>query len=254
VIHFVFIPKSNFFIEQDPTLSYPYRTGSLEAIPNWLGAVLSIPVGLFVMFLVHMFFVCKFTEHDLPPRAMNVFLPYLAFIEAMGLNFFFTEFFKSFSGRKRPNFFAYCNYQGYRDALEAGNFTMYQQLTKFGNIGDIDNCWDKANVRDAQSSFPSGHASGIFCGIGFTALFVMYLLNKFSRKHNFAKNVVGFSLIMFSFAIAATRPRDYYHNYDDILAGCIVGMTSAFVGFSFNFGYKHTTSRSTEEGLLTDRA
>jgi len=123
---------------------------------------------------------------------------------------------------------------------------VYNNLTKFGNIGDINNCWDKSNVRDAQYSFPSGHSSGIFCGIGFTALFVLYLLHKYSRKHNFGKTAIGFTFILLSFAAAATRPRDYYHNYDDIIAGCIVGMCCAFVGFTFNYGYKHVATP--EEG------
>lgn len=36
-----------------------------------------------------------------------------------------------------------CNYHGYRDALESGNFTYYLENTVPGRRGSMENCWEK---------------------------------------------------------------------------------------------------------------
>jgi len=129
---------------------------------------------------------------------------------------------------------------GYRDALTSNNFTFYLANTQFGVIGDLRKCTDITNLKDAQSSFPSGHASATFCGLGFTALYIMYLLNKYTRKNNMAKTIVGFGFFLSAAVVAATRPRDNWHNYDDVLTGSVIGFACAVFAFFINFGPKHS--------------
>jgi len=235
-VQFLANPVQNFFIEQDPSLSYPLMTGPNEEIPDWLVILLAIPLSMLCVAFIQILFYYIIKEHAIPPKALNFFLPQLAFLEAMGLDVFITAFLKNFAGRKRPNFLAYCNYQGYRTALSSNNFTEYFSLTKFGTIGDISKCWDKSRLNDAQYSFPSGHSSTIFCGLGYASIFVIFLLNHYTKNHNMLKTIIGFVLFISAATIAATRPRDHWHNYDDVLAGCAIGMACATFAFSVNFG------------------
>ena len=72
-------------------------------------------------------------------------MPHLALIEGLGFSNFITQVIKvilimlisflnskTFCGRKRPNFFALCNYKGYKTALATGNFTYYNSVTVAG--------------------------------------------------------------------------------------------------------------------------
>jgi len=187
---------------------------------------------------------------------MNLFLSQLAFVEAMGMQFFLVEFLKAFLGRKRPNFFALCNYKGYRDTFLSGNYTHYFAETIPGVRGSISNCLDHSVLSDAQKSFPSGHAGTVFSGFGFLGLFLLYLFNSISEKHNMLKGFISFVVFFVAVFISATRPRDYWHNYEDILAGAVIGFACAVFAFMLNFGnsiHNQTNLKNSEEIVPLNR-
>lgn len=66
-----------------------------------------------------------------------------------------TEFLKVFEGRKRPNFYAMCNYHGYRDALTSGNYDAYLAATEPGRPGSMANCLETDIVGLLCISFPN---------------------------------------------------------------------------------------------------
>jgi len=236
---FLMPPFARFFVEQDPTLSYPYEKGfeSGEAIPNTLIILLAIPIPLFLViaWVVFWKYFMKLEVKD--SRILDLFLAILAFLEAVSMNLALTTFLKNFVSRKRPNFFAMCNYQGYRDALATRNFTYYLQHTTFGVPGNMDNCFenDTAILRDSQYSFPSGHSSSIFCALVFIGLLMTVTLRSFTSKHIMLKGIILALFIWTAAVIAGTRPRDYWHNFDDILGGMIIGISMAVVSFYLNY-------------------
>jgi len=170
-------------------------------------------------------------------RVVDPILGILAFIEAMVMTIALTEFMKNFVGRKRPNFFAMCNYRGYRNALQSGNFASYNNLTTYGAIGNMQYCLetDPAILADSQYSFPSGHSSSSFCALVFCGLVGMNTLWHWSRRHNMIKGILVCIFIWSSAIIAGTRPRDYWHNFDDILAGTAIGAVMAIFVFYLNY-------------------
>jgi len=170
-------------------------------------------------------------------RVLDPILGILAFIESMAMTIAFTEFLKNFVGRKRPNFFAMCNYRGYRDAVTSGNFTSYNTLTTYGALGNMENCLetDPSILADSQYSFPSGHSSSSFCALVFCALVAMNTLKHWSRRHNMLKGIMVCLFIWSAAVIAGTRPRDYWHNFDDILAGAVIGTVMAVFVFYLNY-------------------
>eukprot|EP01125_Pyxidicula_operculata_P013620 TRINITY_DN4518_c0_g1_i1.p1 TRINITY_DN4518_c0_g1~~TRINITY_DN4518_c0_g1_i1.p1 ORF type:complete len:201 (-),score=22.45 TRINITY_DN4518_c0_g1_i1:423-1025(-) len=146
--HEVYEPYNRFFVERDPTLSYPYEIGSEEAVSSVLAGILAIPVPMFLIFLLQIFARFALKVRTIDTRVLDFIHVQLAFLHAIGMAQVIVEFLKGFVGRKRPNFFAMCNYYGYRDALAAmklnpDNMTHpYWSLTVPGKIGNISNCYE----------------------------------------------------------------------------------------------------------------
>ena len=185
------------------------------------------------------------------PFVRYLFLPYLFMFQSMAISLFITTLFKEFNGRYRPNFFALCNYKGYADALKTNNFTYYDANTIQGRPGDIKYCLaDQSVIREAQRSFPSGHSSMIFSGLMPLACFFLVAFERTAEKENEPEQIrfhwrkfraKSFQVFMamficcFAFVVACTRTRDYYHNFDDVLAGCLIGIGSTLLSLYVNF-------------------
>jgi len=130
-----------------------------------------------------------------------------------------------------------CNYAGYRDALESNNWTYYYASTRFGSLGNISKCLetDKRIITEGERSFPSGHASLSFQNFGLAGLLFLQLAQIRFRSHRFGQGVVVMVMFAAACIVATTRTRDNWHNYDDILAGAVIG--SACSAFSFTLHY-----------------
>jgi len=151
--------------------------------------------------------------------------PYYIYQMVMfGLTSFFvtniiTDILKNVTGVLRPNFFAYCNYNGYNDAIISGNFTNYNLKSEFGRIGSFSKCYNYNN--DVLRSFPSGHASVSFVCMTITSIIISYM--SFYVSNNY--NIVFSSLfLILSSWISWTRVQDYKHHTIDIVTGAIIGM------------------------------
>jgi hypothetical protein len=128
-------PYAHFVIERDPSLSYPYITE--ETFPMWLLGLLVIGVPLAVLIAYALvgygpeptFRLKRLLGTDVVPKNMARWVVLLAWVMTMLLNLMFTNSVKVYGGRPRPNFFAMCNYQGYRTALDTGDFSHYNSMT-----------------------------------------------------------------------------------------------------------------------------
>jgi len=178
----------------------------------------------------------------IPPHLKkNLLLPFLIFLESWGFTALVIQAVKIFVGRKRPNFYAMCNYKGYRDALSSGNFTSYYEQTVPGAQGDMMYCLetDVSTLNESQFSFPSGHSGEMFGGL--TILFLLWIASV--PVKNDSRKIWQFRLwrivpmIIFlgaSVVVACTRTRDYWHNFDDIVGGGLIGIGVAYFTFYGN--------------------
>jgi len=181
---------------------------------------------------------------------LDLFLSQLAFLEAHAMQLFIVEFLKNFLGRKRPNFFAYCDYKGYREAVSTNNFTQYLNQTTFGVPGNIEYCLDKSSIADSQKSFPSGHSAAVFAGYGYLGIYLLTILNIRYKGHNMPKGFVSFLVLFVAVMVAGTRPRDYWHNYEDVLAGSAIGFACGLFAFIINFSTRGKDLKKIEENYL----
>ena len=153
-----------FFVERDPSLSYPYldSTVSNEAL-----AVMSTLLPL-VCIVLSVSARVKFSPtrvghapgsaglpgpliEDADPKSDPVFasrvdavralvFEIICYCQALSLTMITYNACKSFVGRLRPNFFAACDYKGYKHATSTGNYADYLAATTPGAPGDLTHC------------------------------------------------------------------------------------------------------------------
>ncbi|KAJ7685050.1 phosphatidic acid phosphatase type 2/haloperoxidase [Mycena polygramma] len=99
---------------------------------------------------------------------------------------------------------------------------------------------DSALMLDGFRSFPSGHSSLSFAGLGFLAFYLAGKLHLFDNRGYAAKAWV--SLVPFAGAalVAISRTMDYRHHWQDVLVGAILGTAVSY--FSYRQYYPSLSS------------
>ncbi|EKE42072.1 hypothetical protein ENUP19_0071G0040 [Entamoeba nuttalli] len=89
--------------------------------------------------------------------------------------------------------------------------------------------------KDAWKSFPSGHSAASFCGYTYLSLYIAGELRIFSDRPELWRMIPVIIPMFLAGIIVLTRTRDYYHNFSDVLAGSIIGILSACIGYFSKF-------------------
>lgn len=239
LVQYLGTPFHRFFTERDPTLSYPLVT--TVWVPTWLLFMLCWIIPGFIIALSQYLVWYRFGDMRKKHKVAKFFLSQMVLFQALGITLFLTSLSKVFFGRHRPNFFAMCNYKGYRDAVENNDFTSYFASTEPNKPGNIEFCLaDSHSINESMYSHPSGHASLTFAGLGFLSLFLYHLLlsHRPTRRHQLWKAVVFCVPMFIAIMVAATRTRDYWHNYDDTIMGGLIGFGCACLSFHINYSGK----------------
>ncbi|RZC24064.1 putative lipid phosphate phosphatase 3, chloroplastic [Glycine soja] len=115
-------------------------------------------------------------------------------------------------GRPRPDFFWRCFPDG-KDVYD--------------KWGDVICHGDKKVIKEGYKSFPSGHTSWSFAGLGFLSLYLSGKIKAFDRKGHVAKLCIVFMPLLFASLIGISRVDDYWHHWQDVFAGGLLGLTVA---------------------------
>jgi phosphatidate phosphatase len=212
-----------FFVERDPALSYPL-------VPCEVGAKGVIVIAMLMPSAILAVLQASGFFQSVPAKRTSLFSRIFSlqgpFWLAMALQYAVLVIMKKFVGRLRPNFFAMCDYQGYRAAAAGDHDAMerYLSATHPGKIGHGTSC--NSSISDTHLSFPSGHSSVAFSGLGFLALCLFSI-----AKRKGASRAVQNSVLLVPLAVAiwigSTRIRCYRHNTDDVAVGALIGLVSA---------------------------
>eukprot|EP01023_Acetabularia_acetabulum_P012585 TRINITY_DN15892_c0_g1_i2.p3 TRINITY_DN15892_c0_g1~~TRINITY_DN15892_c0_g1_i2.p3 ORF type:complete len:188 (-),score=23.02 TRINITY_DN15892_c0_g1_i2:88-651(-) len=128
-----------------------------------------------------------------------------------------TNSFKALAGRPRPNYFHRCFPDG-QETYDENNLPVCQGGRQVSN--------------DIMRSFPSGHTSWSTSGLGFLSLFLLAKLRAFDGGSGHGwKLVVGLFPLVCAGMIAISRVRDYYHHWEDVVAGFLLGIFCAYCSY-----------------------
>ncbi|KAJ8490850.1 hypothetical protein OPV22_012571 [Ensete ventricosum] len=181
-------------------LRYPFKTST---IPSWALPIIAIvlPALIFIAFYFR-----RREVYDLHHSILGLLFAVLT-------TAIITNAIKVTVGRPRPDFFWRC----FPDGKE-----LYDIVT--GNVI----CHGEKNlINDGHKSFPSGHTSWSFAGLGYLALYLSGKIKAFDRNGHVAKLCIVFLPLLVASLVGISRVDDYRHHWDDVFVGGILGATVA---------------------------
>lgn len=143
---------------------------------------------------------------------------YLPLVISIVTACFFTDVIKNAVGRPRPDLLARCQ---------------PDPATKPDTLVSIEVCTapDGHTLQDAWRSFPSGHSTFAFAGLGFVSLYFAGQLRIFkhaSGGRDLSRALFCLAPLLGAAMIAISRTEDYRHDVYDVTVGSIIGMTVAY--------------------------
>ncbi|KAL0461997.1 UNVERIFIED_CONTAM: putative lipid phosphate phosphatase 3, chloroplastic [Sesamum latifolium] len=182
---------------------YPLKTST---VPPWAVPIYAIILPLIVFLL---FYLRRRDVYDLHHTILGLLFSVL--ITAV-----LTDAIKDAVGRPRPDFFWRCFPDG-KDAYD-----------QWGNVV----CHgDKSVIRQGHKSFPSGHTSWAFAGLGFLSLYLAGKIKAFDGKGHVAKLCVVLLPLVIASLIGISRVNDYRHHWQDVVAGGLIVATLCYLQF-----------------------
>ncbi|KAI8023110.1 Lipid phosphate phosphatase 2 [Camellia lanceoleosa] len=124
-----------------------------------------------------------------------------------------TDAIKDAVGRPRPDFFWRCFPNG---------------KAVFNNVTRNVMCTgQKSVIKEGYKSFPSGHVSWSFAGMGFLTWYLSGKIRVFDRGGHVAKLCVSVLPLLVGVLVAITRVDDYWHYWEDVFGSAVIGLTAA---------------------------
>lgn len=190
-------------------LSYPEKGNT---VPSW-----SVP---FVTFLGPF---CCFLGHYLLYREYwkDLLRETFALVNAIFITSFITSVSKNVVGRPRPDFLVRCFPDGnevWKNGLNYG-----EALCTTTDSHDLDDVW---------RSFPSGHTSWCFAGLGFLSLWLLGKTKPYDGRKEPWKVCLILIPIFLAALIGVSRIVDYRHFWTDVFAGALLGSSVAIFVYS----------------------
>ncbi|KAK9934683.1 hypothetical protein M0R45_021818 [Rubus argutus] len=180
-------------------LKYPMKENT---VPFWAVPIYAILVPIAIFVLVY---ARRKDVYDLHHSILGLLFAVL--ITAV-----FTDAMKNGAGRPRPDFFWRC----FPDGID--NYDKWGDVVCHGKASDI---------KEGHKSFPSGHASASFAGLGFLSFYLCGKIKAFDRKGHIAKLCIIALPLLVASLVAVSRVSDYWHHWQDVFAGGLLGLVVA---------------------------
>ncbi|KAK1380761.1 Lipid phosphate phosphatase [Heracleum sosnowskyi] len=182
-------------------LKYPLKDNT---VPLWTVPMYAVLLPIIVFIL---FYIWRRSVYDLHHSILGL-------LSAVLITAVLTDSIKNAVGRPRPDFFWRC----FPDGKD-----FYDQ---FGNVV----CHGETNeIREGHKSFPSGHASWSFAGLGFLSLYLAGKLKAFDRRGQVAKLCIVLLPLLVATLVGVSRVDDYWHHWQDVFAGGLLGLVVATI-------------------------
>ncbi|CAN6201131.1 unnamed protein product [Urochloa humidicola] len=190
------------FVGEDavPGLRYPLGDNT---VPVWAVPVVAVAMP---MAIVAGIYVRRRNVYDLHHAILGLLFSVL--ITAV-----LTDAIKDGVGRPRPDFFWRCFPDG---------------LPKYDNVTREVICHgDPVVIKEGYKSFPSGHTSWSFAGLGFLSWYLAGKIKAFDRRGHVAKLCIVAMPLLLASMVAVTRVDDYWHHWQDVFTAGVLGLVVA---------------------------
>ncbi|VAH62371.1 unnamed protein product [Triticum turgidum subsp. durum] len=183
-------------------LRYPLKSNT---VPVWAVPIVAVIAPMLIFIAIY---IWRRSAYDLHHATIGILFSVL-------ITGVLTDAIKNAVGRPRPNFFWRCFPDG---------------IAVYDNITTAVICHGDASViKEGHKSFPSGHSSWSFAGLGFLSWYLAGKITVFDRRGHVAKLCVVILPLLVAAVIAISRVDDYWHHWQDVFAGGILGMVIASV-------------------------
>ncbi|KAK6212076.1 pap2 superfamily protein [Colletotrichum tabaci] len=209
-----------------PQFAYPMRN---EIIPIWLAAFLASVIPICIILLMQIR-IRSFWDVN------NAVIGLLYSLICAAV---FQVFIKFLIGGLRPHFLEACQPDLSRVTASQGGIARtgysaagFQSLyvTKEVCTGDT------KEINDSLESFPSGHTTAAFAGLGYLFLYLNAKFKVFSDYHPAMwKLIITYIPILGAVLIGGALTIDEFHNWYDIFAGAAIGIVFAFSSYRMTY-------------------
>lgn len=197
------------FSVTDTSLRHPYAVH--ERVPNLALYMIAIVAPIVLQWVANVFTIRSWW--DAHNSTLGVIL-------GLSLTGAITQFAKITVGRPRPDLVSRCN-----PAEGAVDPT-------FGlSSAAICNQSSTYILEDGFRSFPSGHASLSFAGLGFLSFYLAGKMHLFDRRGHAAKAWIALTPLAGASLVAISRTMDYRHHWQDVLTGSILGLVTTYFAY-----------------------
>ncbi|KAK7274235.1 hypothetical protein RIF29_15316 [Crotalaria pallida] len=181
-------------------LRYPLKDNT---IPFWAVPIVAILLPIIIILI---FYFIRKDVYDFHHAILGLLF-------SVAITAVITDAIKDGVGRPRPDFFWRCFPDGKG---------VFDPLTT-----DVRCTGDKGVIKEGHKSFPSGHTSWSFAGLGFLAWYLSGKIKAFDRRGHVAKLCIVFFPLLVAALISVSRVDDYWHHWQDVFAGGLIGLTDA---------------------------
>ncbi|RYO97171.1 hypothetical protein DL765_011293 [Monosporascus sp. GIB2] len=226
LINFLVEPFHRLFFINDLRISFPHA--EVERVPVWLNFVyaLFVPLGVLLFWNA---VVARANFHKQHSAVLGLAI-------SLVLASFLTDIVKNTVGRPRPDLVARCK-------PAAG--------TAPDVLVGIDVCTETEHhtLHDGWRSFPSGHSSFSFAGLGYLAFFLAGQLRVFRDRRDLGRALLCLAPLLGAALIAISRCQDYRHDVYDVCVGSALGFLVAW--FAYRRYWPSLSSRDCDEPYPT---
>ncbi|OTB14648.1 hypothetical protein K445DRAFT_134380 [Daldinia sp. EC12] len=225
LIQFFVEPFHRMFYINNLNISFPHA--EIERVPVWLNFVYALFIPLGFLLLYNSLARASFHKHHSAILGLAI---------ALILSSFLTDIVKNTVGRPRPDLIARCK---------------PAPGTKPNVLVTIDVCTetDHHTLHDGWRSFPSGHSSFSFSGLGYLACFLAGQLRIFRDRKDLGRSLICLAPLVGAAMIAISRCQDYRHDVYDVCVGSALGLTVGI--FSYRRYWPRLSSRECDEPYPT---
>lgn len=214
-------PYQRGFFCSDESIRYPFKESTVtSSILYTVGLGLPTLVILFIEYSMRNNEQSRYSllGTPIPNWLYSVYNNMLWFLFGAACSQLTTDIGKYTIGRLRPHFLDICK----------PNVDCNSDINKTRYIEDFTCNGERPNkFTDSRLSFPSGHSSLSFYCMVYLALYLQARVK--TSKYGMARSLAQFVVILMAVFCALSRVSDYKHHWSDVLAGTILGITTATI-------------------------